>query len=98
MIIEILYSIAGTVAIIAGSSQIRQLITAGRSDELSIATWSLWSGTQFVSLVYSVTIGKVPLIVFNLLWVVLYMAMVGLILYYRKYPRQLAVEPVIEEA
>lgn len=99
--IEILYSLAGSVALVASGSQVHQLIRSGRSDELSIATWSLWCGTQLVSLVYMISIHQPLLIVFNALWATLYALMVGLILYYRRYPRQLAqLEPIVvpEEA
>jgi hypothetical protein len=85
--IEILYSIAGTVAVAAGSTQVRQLVRVGRSEEFSLATWAMWLCTQVISLVYTLTLGAVPLIVFNVLWVLLYGTIVILILYYRQYPR-----------
>ncbi|MFZ1361292.1 MAG: hypothetical protein WAS27_04695 [Candidatus Saccharimonadales bacterium] len=91
--IELLYSIAGSVAIIAGSTQVRALIKTGRSEELSITTWVLWCGTQAISLLYMITIHQPLLILFNALWVTLYGLMVGLILYYRKYPRTEDIEP-----
>ncbi len=97
--IEILFLFSGSVAIIAGSGQLRALIKAGRSDELSLATWSLWVGTQSVALLYTISIHDLPLILFNSLWVALYGSMAGLIVYYRKYPRQDKTAPLelIEE-
>lgn len=85
--IDILYASAATVAVAAGAGQVRHLIRAGRSEELSIATWALWFCTQSVSLVYTVSIHQPLLIVFNSLWVAMYGTMVALIVYYRKYPR-----------
>lgn len=46
--IEILYSIAGTVAVAAGSTQVRQLVRVGRSEEFSLATWAMWLCTQVI--------------------------------------------------
>ena len=85
--IEILYSIAGTIAIVASSAQIVQLYRSGRSDELSVMTWALWAATQLVSFLYAVSLRASLLMLFNALWVLFYAIMVGLILYYRKYPR-----------
>ena len=96
--IEILYTIAASVAIAAGGGQVRALIKVGRSDELSIATWGLWFVTQTVSLLYTISIHQPLLILFNALWVTMYGLMVGLILYYRKYPRlEVELQPQLAE-
>ena len=86
--IEILYSLAGSVALVASGSQVHQLIRSGRSDELSISTWALWCGAQTIAFIYMISIHQPLLIVFNGLWAALYALMAGLILYYRRYPRQ----------
>lgn len=96
--IEILYTIAGTVAVIASSPQVIQLVRAGRSDELSIATWGMWCCTQGVSLAYTIVLQLPLLILFNSLWVLFYMIMTGLIVYYRKYPRPLTLKTVEAKA
>ncbi len=95
--IEILYTIAGTVAVLACSPQVLELIRAGRSEELSVATWSLWCGTQVVSLAYMITLRQPLLILFATLWSLFYMIMIGLILYYRKYPRQATEGATVEK-
>lgn len=94
--IEILYSLAGSVALAASGSQVRQLIRSGRSDELSISTWALWCGAQTIAFIYMISIHQPLLIVFNGLWAALYALMVGLILYYRKYPRLVSTPEMIE--
>ncbi len=96
--IEILYTIAGTVAVVASSPQVIQLVKAGRSDELSVTTWGMWCGTQTISLAYAIALQVPLLILFNSLWVIFYLIMTNLILYYRKYPRPLQPEMVEVEA
>lgn len=92
---EILYASSTTIAVLASFSQIRQLLIAKRSDELSVATWALWLGTQFVSLVYAASISNHLLMGINSVWVTFYAIMVCLILYYRRSnSRPLALEPV----
>lgn len=85
--IEILYSAAGVVAISAGSTQVYQLVKTGRSDELSIPTWLLWLATQSVTTVYALTLEQPAFLFVSSLWTLLYVVMLGLIVYYRRYPR-----------
>ena len=54
--IEIAYSCSTIIALLASASQVKQLLISKRSDELSPATWSVWSCTQFVSLLYALSL------------------------------------------
>ena len=83
-IIEILYVIAAAIALCAFVPQLHQLIRVKASDELNLSTWVMWSSTQAVSLAYTISISNVLLIVVNALWVGFYLAMVVMILYYRR--------------
>lgn len=88
--IEIAYIIAAIVAISAGVPQLRQLLIAKASDELSLPTWIVWLSTQTVTLVYVVSIGSTLMAYVSLAWVLFYAAMVSLIIYYRRPARQLS--------
>ena len=92
--IEIMYTIAGSIAVIASSPQVVQLVRAGHSSEMSIVTWGMWCVTQTVSLMYTIALQLPLLIFFNFMWVLFYLTMTSLILYYRKYPRIPALEVV----
>ena len=94
--IETLFILVSIIAVSAGGSQIYRLLKVGRSDELSVSTWSLWLGTQVIQLVYMVSLQQPVLVAVSSLWTGLYVAMVGLILYYRRHPRLEAV--AIDEA
>lgn len=93
--IETLFILVSIVAVSAGGTQVYRLLKVGRSDELSISTWVLWLGTQAIQLIYMITLQQPILIAVSTLWTALYIVMVGLILYYRRYPRLEAV-PVTE--
>jgi len=52
--IEILYSSVGIIVAAGYLPQITKLITAARPcHEISVAAWSMWAYTSFVSLIYS---------------------------------------------
>lgn len=87
--IEVIYILAAIVAIGACIPQIRQLIVSKASDELSIPTWSMWLGTQCITLAYVLTLGNFLMAAVSLAWVSFYASMVVLIVYYRR-----PVEPV----
>lgn len=84
VVVEIIYILAAIVAIGACVPQIRQLIISKTSDELSVATWSMWFGTQCITLAYVLVLGNFVMAVVSLGWVSFYAAMVVLILYYRR--------------
>lgn len=84
--IEILYTCSTSIAVLASFPQIRQLLVTKSSDELNIATWSLWLCTQFVSLLYAISLQIHLLLIVNCIWIAFYAIMLSLILYYRRYP------------
>lgn len=83
-IIEILYLIAATIAVGACIPQLRQLVIAKASDELSLPTWITWTLTQCFTLMYVISIKNIPMTIVNVIWVSFYASMVGLIVYYRR--------------
>lgn len=90
---EILYMLSTTVSLVSSIPQARRLVIAKRSDELSLATWCAWLGTQLISFAYALSIAQPALIFANIGWLTFYVVMVTLILYYRRpsYLAQLAV-------
>lgn len=94
-IIEIIYITSTLVALSASVPQIIQLLRTKASDELSISTWTLWLGTQFITVLYMISTGNKLLIAVSCSWAVFYVVMLGLILKYRL-PKQTPV-PVLEE-
>lgn len=96
--IEIIYLCASSVAIFAMVPQIQKLVTVKRSDALSLSTWSTWAVCQVVSLLYSVSIGAIPLFIANIVWVSFYAIMVALIIKYRTKPIRLEYTPEMETA
>ena len=84
--IEILYTCSTSIAVLASIPQVRQLLITKSSDELNIATWALWLGTQFISLTYAISLQVHLLIVVNCIWIMFYAIMLTLILYYRRNP------------
>ena len=83
---ETLYACSTTIAVLASFPQIRQLLITKRSEELNLATWSLWLCTQFISFTYATSIQNHLLMVVNVVWITFYAVMLALIAYYRKYP------------
>lgn len=81
---EILYTISTLIAIVACIPQMRQLVTAKRSDEFNLSTWVTWLGTQVVSLIYVSSLEQMLLVAASTCWVLFYACMVGMIMYYRR--------------
>lgn len=81
-LIEFLYSLSASIALIACIPQLRQLIATKRSEEFSLQTWVLWTATQSVTLVYTISIHNVLMITVNILWVSFYALMTYLIFHY----------------
>lgn len=95
--IEIIYITAALIAIAACIPQIRQLVVSKASDELSLATWVLWLATQFVTLLYVISIGNKLMMAVNIAWVTFYGIMVGLIIRYRYFGRTVLSRPTDEQ-
>lgn len=100
--IEVLYTCSASVAVLASIPQVRQLLVTKSSDELNIATWSLWLGTQFISLTYAISLQVHLLIIVNCIWITFYTVMLTLILYYRRNPGKVidnaCISPAFENA
>jgi hypothetical protein len=94
-LIEIAYIVAAIVSISAGAPQIRRLFIAKASDELSLPTWCIWLGTQLVTLMYVISIANILMIIVAMAWISFYVAMVSLIIRYRRRP--VAIEPLVVE-
>lgn len=90
--IEVLYTITGFVTIVAGCSQAYQLVKVGRSDELSVSTWTMWLVGQVVTFLYAMTLKEWAFLLISGSWVLLHIVIVGLIFYYRYYPRPVLVQ------
>ncbi|MEO7904517.1 MAG: hypothetical protein ABIR91_01840 [Candidatus Saccharimonadales bacterium] len=84
ILIEILYTTAAVVAISACIPQVLQLWRLKRSDELNLQSWTTWTFTQMVTLVYVISIGNVLMSVVNLVWVSFYVCMTVMIIRYRR--------------
>ncbi len=86
--IEALYFSAALFGIGACVPQLRQLVKSRASDELSVASWSIWLATQSVTLVYVASIGNLLMTAVNVVWVSFYATMVVLIVKYRQPARE----------
>lgn len=84
--IETAYITSSVVAILMSLPQVRQLLVEKASDELNIGTWATWLLSQFVVLLYVSSKGEKVMIATNIVWCTFYLAMIVLILYYRRYP------------
>lgn len=83
LIVQILYIIASIVSIGAGIPQLRKLLVTKRTDEFSIPTWSIWTSTQAVSLLYSLYLGDMYFTTVCAIWLGFDGLMMILILKYR---------------
>jgi L-asparagine transporter-like permease len=81
--IELIYLLASFASIVAMASQLRQLVSTKKSDELSLTTWTVWTSYQCVALVYALTIHLVIYTIVNIAWVLFYVAMIALIIRYK---------------
>lgn len=94
-IIEILYIIAALIAVAACLPQILQLRSSKASDELSLSTWVIWLATQFITLLYVVSLQNMLMAAVNILWTTFYVIMVVMIIHYRHFyrPPPVALQP-----
>lgn len=94
-LIEILYSLSSSIAILASMPQVMQLLRTKASDELSFSTWSFWLGTQVVNLAYMTALGNHLLMFFSAAWLTFYVVMMVLIVRYRR-PRLVVAEELVD--
>lgn len=83
MLIQILYCAAAIIALGACVPQIYQLLRRKQADSFSLSTWTVWTATQLVTLIYVSSIRNRLMIVVSIAWVAFYIVMVCLILHYR---------------
>lgn len=80
--IQLLYIVAGFIALSAGAFQLSKLLKKKNSDEFNLGTWLLWSGTQSITTMYALSLGD-PLFTFiSASWVTFYLSMSVLIIKY----------------
>ena len=96
MIIETLYLLASSAAIIAMAPQVKRLLVTRHSKGLSLASWMTWCVSQATAICYGVLLGAVPYIIINSIWFSYYITMVILIIKYRQPPREYV--PKFEES
>jgi uncharacterized protein with PQ loop repeat len=94
--IEITYLLASFVSIFAMLPQIKRLLVAKQSDELSVSTWTIWIGYQAVALMYSIAFHLLVYTIVNIAWISLYTVMLALIIKYRKKPVGVRNQPAYE--
>jgi len=92
LIVQVLYVLASIVSIAAGIPQLRKLLLTKRSDEFSIPTWSIWTATQAVSLLYSFYLGDIYFTTVCAIWLAFNGLMMILIFRYRNGPIPVKVE------
>lgn len=84
LIVQIFYIIASVASIAAGIPQLRKLLLTKRSDEFSIPTWSIWTSTQAVSLLYSFYLSDIYFTAVCAIWLAFDGLMMVLIVKYRR--------------
>lgn len=84
MIIKILYCMAAVIALGACIPQVACLLRSKQADSFSVSSWVAWTVTQFVTLVYVVSIRNTMMTLVSVAWVSFYIVMIVLILHYKK--------------
>jgi uncharacterized protein with PQ loop repeat len=95
-VIQVLYVIASVVSVGAGVPQLRKLLVTRRSDEFSVPTWSMWTTTQAISLLYSFTLGDLYFTTVCSIWLVFNVLMLTLIVKYRNNVSPVPAEVMVE--
>lgn len=80
--IQVLYIIAGFVALSAGGFQLAKLLKKKNSDEFNLGTWLMWTGTQTITTTYAITLGDPLFAIVSASWVTFYLFMSILIVQY----------------
>lgn len=84
--IEILYITFIILSISACVPQLRHVVNQKSSEEFEIRSWGVWVAAQVMTLVYVISLEAYLMALVNLAWVAFYALMLGLILYYRRFP------------
>lgn len=80
--IQLLYIVAGFIALSAGGLQLAKLLKKKNSDEFNLGTWLLWSGTQSITTLYAISLGDPLFTLVSASWVTFYLSMSVLIIRY----------------
>lgn len=83
MLIQIIYLTAAIAALGACVPQVYQLLKCKHAAGFSLSTWTIWTATQVVTLIYVSSLRNPLMVGVSMAWVLFYLVMVGLILHYR---------------
>ena len=99
-LLALAYSIACFTQLAAGLPQLYEIIREKSSHEMNLLTWGGWLGSQFVCLIYILSLGNPVLAAVSSAWTIYYIAMVAAIVYYRhpRFVKQPRVELVSENS
>jgi uncharacterized protein with PQ loop repeat len=81
--IELIYVATTLASVLTAFPQLKQLWLMKNSDEFSLISWVAWLIAQLAALVYAASIGSIPYLIVNILWITFYVLMIGLIIKYR---------------
>lgn len=97
-LIATIYFVSSIAGLAMAAPQAHQLVVLKRSDELNLGTWTMWLLNQIAFMFYMFTLNDAVTMVTSVLWTLFYAAMLGLIVYYRKYPRPLVLAESVDSA
>jgi len=83
-LLALLLLLGGLASVIAAIPQLLKLIKLKHSTEFNLFSWSIWFCYQAISVAYSLNIKAYVYAVINSLWTAFYLAMIILIIKYRK--------------
>nr|DAE00581.1 MAG TPA: SemiSWEET, PQLC, membrane protein, sugar [Myoviridae sp. ctrf010] len=64
--------------------QLLKLLKTKKSEDLSVASWVLWSVSSLADLIYSITLGRIELIIASISEFILILATLILTIYYEQ--------------
>lgn len=71
------------ISVLAMLPQIKKLHQTKKTDQFSLTTWSLWTFSGFISLIYAITLKSAPFLFAEIAWFIFYLIMVSMIVYYK---------------
>jgi uncharacterized protein with PQ loop repeat len=95
--IELIYVTTTLVSVLTALPQLKRLWVMKNSDEFSLVSWIAWLIAQLSALVYAISIGSVPYLIVNFLWIAFYALMIALIVKYRSGAKREAVYVKVEQ-
>jgi uncharacterized protein with PQ loop repeat len=82
-VIKILYLLTTMISILAMLPQIKKLHQTKKTDQFSVTTWSLWTFSGLISLIYAISLKSAPFLFAEISWFIFYLIMVSMIIYYK---------------